>query len=215
MDLNVVNIPFVDRKEAPADLKRNFLEHIRYTLAKDRHTATRRDLYDALALTIRDHLVDHWIHSQQHYYDADVKRVYYLSLEFMVGRLLGTNLINLGLLEPVRKLLNEAGVELEDLEEQEWDPGLGSGGLGRLAACFLDSMATLGIPGFGYGIRYEYGIFSQRIENGQQVEVPDNWLRYGCPWEIQRTNPPFPVRFGGQVDPLRQRQRQALPRMDR
>lgn len=200
MDLNVVNLPSVDRKDGPADLKVNFLEHIRYTLAKDRHTATRRDLYDALSYTIRDHLVDDWIQTQQRYYDSDVKRVYYLSLEFMIGRLLTNNLINLDLLEPGKKLLKEASVDVEELAEQEWDPGLGSGGLGRLAACFLDSMATLGIAGYGYGIRYEYGIFSQHIENGQQVEAPDNWLRYGCPWEIIRPDHLFPVRFGGRVN---------------
>lgn len=200
MDLSVVNLPPVDRKNDRADLKVNFLEHIRYSLAKDRHTATRRDLYDALAYTLRDHLIDGWLHTQQHYYDADVKRVYYLSLEFMVGRLLTCSLLNLGLLESATGLLDQAGIQLDDLAEQEWDPGLGTGGLGRLAACFLDSMATLGIAGYGYGIRYEYGIFSQRIENGQQVEGPDNWLRYGCPWEIPRPDHLFPVRFYGRVN---------------
>ncbi len=180
-------------------LKRSILDHLRYTLAKDQYTATPRDYYQALVLSVRDRLIDGWIRTQQHYYDADVKRVYYLSIEFLLGRLLSDSLINLRLDGVCRQALTGLGLDLDELAELEWDAGLGNGGLGRLAACFLDSMATLGLAGYGYGIRYEYGMFFQRIENGAQVEVPDNWLRYGNPWEIARPEYLFPVRFYGQV----------------
>jgi starch phosphorylase len=185
-------------KDVPA-LKRSILDHLRYTLAKDQYTATTRDYYQALVHSVRDRLIDGWIRTQQQYYDVDAKRVYYLSIEFLLGRLLNDSLINLRLDATCRQALSELGLDLDDLCELEWDAGLGNGGLGRLAACFLDSMATLGLAGYGYGIRYEYGMFFQRIENGAQVEVPDNWLRYGNPWEVARPEYLFPVRFCGQV----------------
>lgn len=187
------------REDDADSLQHSFINHIRYTLAKDKYTATKHDYYEALVHTIRDRLIDQWIETQRRYYDQDAKRVYYLSLEFLIGRLLETNLINLGLLDPCRQALAKHGIDLDELFEVEWDAGLGSGGLGRLAACFLDSMATLGYPAYGYGIRYEYGIFSQKIEDGYQVETPDNWLRYGNPWEIGRVEYLFPVRFNGRV----------------
>ncbi|MBF0318655.1 MAG: glycogen/starch/alpha-glucan phosphorylase [Nitrospirae bacterium] len=176
------------------------VRHLKYTLAKDKYTATRRDKYKALALAVRDRLVVKWIKTQQTYYNEDVKRVYYLSLEFLIGRSLGNVLINLGIYEEVQKELLSIGLDLEQLRELEWDPGLGNGGLGRLAACFLDSLATLGIPAYGYGIRYEYGIFFQKIRNGYQIETPDNWLRYGNPWEIERPEYLFIVKFYGRVN---------------
>jgi glycogen phosphorylase len=181
-------------------IKNSFLDHLQFTLAEaPRFTDNEWDRYVSLALAIRDRLIDGWIHTQDTYYNEDVKRVYYMSLEFLMGRTLGNSLVNLGLLEECHKALHQLGYDFEALREAEWDAGLGNGGLGRLAACFLDSLATLQLPGYGYGIRYEYGIFHQRIVDGFQVETPDNWLRYGNPWEIGRTEDLYPVRFHGRV----------------
>jgi glycogen phosphorylase len=180
-------------------LKKTFINRIRYSLAKDEYSASDHDAYKALAYTVRDRLVDRWIETQQAYYKQDAKRVYYLSMEFLTGRALGNAIINLDLNENTRKMLLEFGYKLEDLEEMESDAGLGNGGLGRLAACFMDSMSTLELPCYGYGIRYEYGIFHQHIKNGYQTEAPDNWLRYGNPWEIERPERLYPIRFGGYV----------------
>jgi glycogen phosphorylase len=187
-------------------LRDSIVKHLLFTLAKDKYTATKRDLYLAIAYTVRDQMVGRWIKTQQQYYDADVKRVYYLSMEFLIGKTLENSLVNLGLLENCRKAVHDLGFDLDLLVEMEVDAGLGNGGLGRLAACFLDSMATLGIPGYGYGIRYDYGIFTQKIQDGAQIETPDNWLRYGNPWEICRTEYLYPIHFYGRVvqytDPL-------------
>jgi starch phosphorylase len=180
-------------------LRRALLDHLYYTLSKSEETATRHDWYVALSHMVRDRLVHRWIKTNQAYDAADAKRVYYLSAEFLPGRLLGNNLINVGLYEKVRMVLKEIGLELSDLLEEEPDQGLGNGGLGRLAACFLDSMATLGIAGYGYGIRYEFGIFHQEIKDGRQVEHPDEWLKFGNPWEIERPESTVPVYFGGTV----------------
>jgi glycogen phosphorylase len=180
-------------------IEKCFMNHLVYSLAKDEYSATDRDIYESLSLTVRDRLIERWIRTQQSYYDNDVKRVYYLSMEFLVGRTLGNALINLGLYKNTHKALKNLGYDLEELREIEWDAGLGNGGLGRLAACFLDSMATLAYPGYGYGIRYEYGIFHQKIKDGYQTELPDNWLRYGNPWEISRPEYLFPVHFYGKV----------------
>jgi glycogen phosphorylase len=184
----------------PESLKKGFANHLVYSLAKDEYSATDRDIYESLSLTIRDRLIERWIRTQQSYYDHDVKRIYYLSMEFLVGRTLGNALINLGLYPNTSKAMHEVGYNLEELREIEWDAGLGNGGLGRLAACFLDSMASLAYPGYGYGIRYEYGIFHQKIKDGYQIELPDNWLRYGNPWEIGRPEYLFPVHFFGRVE---------------
>jgi starch phosphorylase len=181
-------------------LRRAFADHLHYTQGRDEHTASAVDRFYAIAYTVRDRLMHRWIQTQQAYYKADAKRVYYLSLEFLVGRSLENNLLNLGLLEPMRAALKELGLELEDLLDQESDAGLGNGGLGRLAACFLDSMATLSLPGYGYGIRYEYGIFDQEIRNGWQVEHPETWLKFGNPWEIPRPEYMVPVQFYGRVE---------------
>ena len=181
-------------------LQRSFAQHLECSLAKDTFSATKLDLYKSLAYTIRDRLVERWIATQQTYYEKDAKRVYYLSLEFLMGRTLGNSLVNLNLTDACHEALHELGFALEEFSELEWDAGLGNGGLGRLAACFLDSMATLELPAYGYGIRYEYGIFFQRIKDGWQIETPDNWLRYENPWEIPRPEYLYPVKFYGRVN---------------
>ncbi len=182
--------------------RESLLDHLAYSLAKDRYSATQKDKMHAFALSVRDHLAENWIKTQQQYYDVDTKRIYYLSLEFLMGKLLESYINNLGLRKEYEQMLDVFGLSYEEIIELEWDTGLGNGGLGRLAACFLDSMATLQYPGYGYGIRYEYGIFSQRIKDGYQVETPDNWLRYGNPWEFQRPELLYPVRFYGKVNPI-------------
>ena len=180
-------------------LQKSFAYHLESSLAKDEYSATKLDIYKSLSYTVRDRLVERWIATQQTYYDRDVKRVYYLSLEFLLGRVLGNNLVNLNINEECKLAMHELGYELEEIGEQEWDAGLGSGGLGRLAACFLDSMATHELPAYGYGIRYEYGIFCQKIQDGYQVETPDNWLRYESPWEIARPEYLYSIQFYGRV----------------
>ena len=170
----------------PDTLKRAFADHLQYSQGKDEHSATALDRYYAVANSVRDRMMRRWILTQQRYYKEDAKRVYYLSLEFLMGKALENNLINLGLYENMRSALADLGVDLADLLTQEPDAGLGNGGLGRLAACFLDSLATLSIPAYGYGIRYEFGIFDQEIRNGYQVERPEEWLRFGNAWEIPR-----------------------------
>ena len=183
-----------------SELRRDFEHHLRLTLAKDGYTATDHDRYYALALAVRDRLVERWIATQQAHHRQNVKRIYYLSLEFLIGRLLGNNVINLKLEESCRAAMQELGLKWENLRDHEADAGLGNGGLGRLAACFLDSMATLGLPAIGYGLRYDFGIFKQRIVNGYQVEQPDEWLKLGYPWEIAHPEFSFPVQFEGRVE---------------
>ncbi|XP_073461162.1 glycogen phosphorylase, muscle form [Aquarana catesbeiana] len=185
--------------ENVSELKKNFNRHLHFTLVKDRNVANPRDYYFALAHTVRDHLVGRWIRTQQHYYEHDPKRIYYLSLEFYMGRTLQNTMVNLGLENACDEATYQLGLDMEDLEEIEEDAGLGNGGLGRLAACFLDSMATLGLAAYGYGIRYEFGIFNQKISNGWQVEEADDWLRYGNPWEKARPEYTIPVHFYGKV----------------
>jgi glycogen phosphorylase len=181
-------------------LKAGILRHLEFTLGElPRHVDSDWEPYVAVALAVRDRLMERWIRTQDAYYEHDAKRVYYMSLEFLMGRTLGNSIVNLGLLEPVQEALDELAYDFEKIREAEWDAGLGNGGLGRLAACFLDSLATLELPSYGYGLRYDYGIFHQRIEGGAQVETPDGWLRYGNPWEIARTGDQFPVKFGGRV----------------
>ncbi len=169
---------------SPKTLERALLDHLTYTQSKDLHSATLLDVNFALAHTVRDRLVRRWMKTQRTYQERDPKRVYYLSAEFLLGRFLGNNLLNLGVYELAERGLAKYGIELAAVLGEERDPGLGNGGLGRLAACFLDSMATLELPGYGYGIRYEFGIFDQAIVDGRQVEHPDDWLEYGNPWEI-------------------------------
>ena len=183
-----------------AAFRRCVLDHLLYTCAKDVSDATTVDFYRAMAHTIRDRLVQRWIATQRMYVEQDVKKAHYLSSEFLTGRSLGLCLINLGLYATAEKIVSEQSLDLAEVLEQEGDPGLGNGGLGRLAACFMDSLATLELPAMGYGIRYEYGIFEQRIEDGQQVERRDNWLQYGNPWELPRHEDAQLVTFGGRVD---------------
>src|SRR5262245_43641359 len=178
-------------------IRESFLARLLYSLGKRPANSTVLDRFLALAYTVRDRMVERWIETQQRYYMRDAKRVYYLSAEFLMGRALYNNMLNLGLLDPCQEALRQLGMELPELIEQERDAGLGNGGLGRLAACFLDSMATLGLPGYGYGIRYEFGIFDQEIKDGWQLERPDEWLRSGNPWEIPRPEYTVPVHFGG------------------
>jgi len=178
----------------------SFTNHLLYSLAKDQYSATARDRFMSLALTVRDRLIERWIATQQRYYRRDAKRVYYLSAEFLMGRALANNLLNLGLYDTAREAMRMMGLEVADILEQEVDAGLGNGGLGRLAACFLDSMATLDIPGYGYGIRYEFGMFDQEIKAGWQIEKPDEWLRFGNPWEMPRPEYWVPVGFGGRTE---------------
>lgn len=183
-----------------ATFKRRVLDHLLYTCAKDPSDATTVDFYRAMAHTIRDRLVQRWIATQRAYAQQDVKKAHYLSSEFLTGRSLGLCLINLGLYGTAEKMVAEQRLALADVLEQEGDPGLGNGGLGRLAACFMDSLATLELPAMGYGIRYEFGIFEQRIEDGQQIERRDNWLQYGNPWELPRHEDAQLVNFYGRVD---------------
>jgi len=181
-------------------LKRSFLDHLQFSQAKDEHTATSLDRYFAVAYAVRDRMMRRWIETQQAYYRNDAKRIYYLSLEFLMGRALENNLLNLGLYDPTRAALKDLGLDLADLLAQEPDAGLGNGGLGRLAACFLDSLATLQYPAYGYGIRYEFGIFDQEIRNGYQFERPEEWLRFGNAWEIGRPEYVVPVAFYGRTE---------------
>lgn len=182
-------------------LRRSYIQHIAFTQAKVPDYATKNDRYMALGMAVRDRMIDRWLATRNAYYaQPNLKRVYYLSLEFLIGRTLGNSLINLNLYDACYDAIRDAGDDLEDLRELEQDAGLGNGGLGRLAACFLDSMATLGLPGYGYGIRYDYGMFHQRIRNGYQVEEPDDWLRLGNPWEVARPERTYRVRFYGRVE---------------
>jgi starch phosphorylase len=182
-------------------LQRSFLHHVAFTQAKVPGHATKADLFLALARMVRDRLIERWIATRRAYYgDPSLKRVYYLSLEFLIGRSLGNSLINLQFHEECEQALLELGYDLEEIRELEEEAGLGNGGLGRLAACFLDSMATLQLPGYGYGIRYDYGMFHQCIRQGHQVEEAYDWLRLGNPWEIARPEHTFRVQFYGRVE---------------
>lgn len=189
-------------------LKEDFAWHLRYSLAKGDGHATEIDQYTAFANAVRDRIVERWISTQEEYSRQNTKRVYYMSLEFLIGRLLGNNVINLKADGICRDALAEYGIDWNDLRDCETDAGLGNGGLGRLAACYVDSMATLNLAGMGYGIRYDYGIFRQKIVNGNQVEEPDGWLKNGYPWEMKRMEYAQHVHFGGHVECLTEGGRQ-------
>ncbi|CAB3376407.1 Hypothetical predicted protein [Cloeon dipterum] len=195
-----ISVRGIAQVENVTNVKKTFNRHLHYTLVKDRNVSTPRDYYFALAHTVKDHLTSRWIRTQQYYYERDPKRVYYLSLEYYMGRSLQNTMINLGIQGACDEAMYQLGLDIEELEELEEDAGLGNGGLGRLAACFLDSMATLGLAAYGYGIRYEYGIFAQKIVNGEQQEEPDDWLRFGNPWEKARPEYMLPVNFYGRVE---------------
>ena len=189
-----------------AELRRDLVGKLAYSVGKDPAVACPRDWYMAAALTVRDRIVDRWFPSTRRMYREKRKRVYYLSLEFLIGRLLKDSLHALDLIAPMRTALRDVGVELEELYDQEPDAALGNGGLGRLAACFMESMATLEIAAFGYGIRYDHGLFRQKISDGWQSEVPEDWLQLGNPWEFQRPEVVYGIGFGGAV--------QAVPAAD-
>ena len=195
-------------------IKRSFAGHVEYTLAKDEYSVTPRDFYRATALSVRDRIADRWNKTQQATFRGAQRRVYYLSLEYLIGRLLEDAMLNLGITQDARAALSELSIDLGEVAKHEDDAGLGNGGLGRLAACFLDSMATLGIPSIGYGIRYEYGIFRQTIVDGAQVEQPDNWLLYPNPWEIERPERLYLVRFGGRVEVRKENGRERFDWLD-
>ncbi len=181
-------------------LRRALADNLFYVQGKFPGTATPMDYYMALAYTVRDRILQRWIASAQSYHNPDVRAVAYLSAEFLLGPHLGNNLVNLGITAPVREAVKRAGLDLDELIAQEEEPGLGNGGLGRLAACYMESLASLQIPAIGYGIRYEFGIFDQEIQNGWQVEVTDKWLEFGNPWEIMKANLAVEVKFGGTTE---------------
>ena len=185
------------KKEA---FKKSVKDNVKFLYRKTIEEATQEQIFQAVSYTVKDVIIDNWLATQKAYEEQDPKIVYYMSMEFLMGRALGNNLINLCAYGEVKEALEELGFDLNCIEDQEPDPALGNGGLGRLAACFLDSLATLGYSAYGCGIRYRYGMFKQKIENGYQVEVPDNWLKYGNPFEIKRDEYAVEVKFGGYVD---------------
>lgn len=188
---------------APGALKRGLMDHLRYTQGTIPEIATLNDKYMALAYTVKDRLLHRWIRSGETYLKGGLRAVSYLSAEFLIGPQLANNLINLGIYEEVRKGAEELGEDWNALLEHEPEPGLGNGGLGRLAACFLDSLATLQIPAIGYGIRYEFGIFAQSIQDGNQIESTDKWLYLGNPWESHRPEIAYEVKLGGHTEHIR------------
>lgn len=198
------NSPYPSTPSRPAPgspLLADIQWHIMSTLGNDYHPPRKFYYYKGLAYSMRDRLIQRWIETQRSYYERVSKRVYYLSMEFLPGRFLMNYIVNMGMNAECSEAMQESGFELEELVEEEWDAGLGNGGLGRLASCYLDAMATLKIPGYGYGIRYDYGIFYQKIVDGYQVERADNWLRYGSPWEIYRRRHLYEVKFYGRSMP--------------
>lgn len=186
----------IDKKE----LKGSIIKKVRSQYGKTLEEAHEFELYNAVSRAAMDFVVEQWYNTKKTYAKKQVKQAYYFSAEFLMGRYLGNNLINLQINDAVKETLNELGVDINKIEDQESDTGLGNGGLGRLAACFLDSMATCKLPGHGYGLRYKYGMFEQKIENGYQVEYPDNWTKYGDPWSIKRMDRVYEVKFGGQIE---------------
>ncbi|WP_338658910.1 glycogen phosphorylase [Yersinia intermedia] len=180
-------------------LKHSIAYKLMFIVGKDPSIATQHDWLNATLFAVRDRMVERWLRSNRAQLSQDVRQVYYLSMEFLLGRTLSNALLSMGIYDDIEQALDEMGLNLSELLQEENDPGLGNGGLGRLAACFLDSLATLALPGRGYGIRYEYGMFSQKIVDGQQMESPDNWLEYGNAWEFPRHNTRYKVRFGGRI----------------
>ena len=193
-------ITSLDSPTHTESLKTDIVDHLFYSRARLPEIATPNDWYMALAFTIRDRLLDRWIKTVRTFMRNDVRVVSYLSAEFLIGPQMGNNLVNLGLHDQVKRATEELGLNLDDLLDQEEEPGLGNGGLGRLAACYLESLSTLQVPAIGYGIRYEFGIFDQEIRDGWQVEVTDKWLSPGNPWEIQRPEISYEVNLGGHTE---------------
>jgi starch phosphorylase len=185
----------IDKEKFKEDIREALM--LKGTLLED---ATKREIYDAVTTAIMKNVAENWLDTKKTYDEKEVKQAYYLSAEFLMGRAFSNNLVNLNVIKDVKEVLEELNIDFNEIEEQEEDAGLGNGGLGRLAACFLDSLATLELPGHGYGIRYKYGMFRQAIENGFQVEYPDNWLDHGDPWEIEKRSEAVKVKFGGVVE---------------
>ena len=183
-----------------AELKDSILRELRRQYGKTLEEAHEFELYNAVSKVALDYAMEKWYNTKKTYAKKQVKQTYYFSAEFLMGRFMGNNLINLQINDVIKETLNELGVDINKIEDHEMDAGLGNGGLGRLAACFLDSLATLALPGHGYGLRYKYGMFEQKIENGFQVEYPDDWTKYGDPWSIKRMDRVFEVKFGGQIE---------------
>ena len=183
-----------------AELKDSILRKLRRQYGKTLEEAHEFELYYAISRAALDYAVEKWYNTKKTYAKKQVKQMYYFSAEFLMGRFMGNNLINLQINDVIRETLNELGIDINKIEDREMDAGLGNGGLGRLAACFLDSLATLALPGHGYGLRYKYGMFEQKIENGFQMEYPDDWTKYGDPWSIKRMDRVFEVKFGGQIE---------------
>ena len=179
--------------------KKDVAENLKNLFRKTLDEATQQEIFQAVSYSVKDVIIDEWLATQHAFDREDPKFVYYMSMEFLMGRALGNNLINLTAYEEVKEALEEMGLNLDAIEDEEPDPALGNGGLGRLAACFLDSLATLGYPAYGCGIRYRYGMFKQKIQDGYQVEVPDNWLKNGYPFELRRPEYSYEVKFGGYV----------------
>lgn len=186
---------FADKEQFKSEFQKKLLVLYGTTVEE----ASSYDVYNTLGVMFREHISEKWAQTNTYYKNNKVKQVYYFSLEFLLGRLMGSNLLNLGIYQICRQGFQELGIDLQNIEEQEPDAGLGNGGLGRLAACFLDSLASLQLPGHGCGIRYKYGLFEQKIVNGYQVELPDNWLKEGNVWEIRRIDKAVEIRFGGHV----------------
>jgi starch phosphorylase len=186
--------------DSVSDVQDSICRHAKYSLGKAWHDLSTRDLFTAVALSVRDQMMDRFLETQERYQQKDPKRLYYLSIEFLIGQSLRSNLYNLRMRALYRQALRNLGADLEAIEESEADAALGNGGLGRLAACFLDSLATLGMPGYGYGINYEYGLFKQEINDGYQREKPDNWLAQGTPWEIARPDEACLVPVYGRIE---------------
>ena len=182
-----------------AKIKSEIKENVRRLYRKDLDEASNQEVYQAVSLVVKDYVIDDWLETQKAINEQDPKIVYYMSMEFLIGRLLGNNMINLKAYQPVKEALDELGFDLENIEDEEPDPALGNGGLGRLAACFLDSLSTLGYAAYGCGIRYRYGMFKQKIEDGNQKEIPDDWLKNGYPFELKRSEYEYEVKFGGYV----------------
>lgn len=180
-------------------LKHSIAYKLMFIIGKDPAIANKHEWLNATLFAVRDRMVERWLRSNRAQLSQEVRQVYYLSMEFLIGRTLSNALLSLGIYDDVSSALADMGLDLEELIDEENDPGLGNGGLGRLAACFLDSLAALGLPGRGYGIRYDYGMFKQNIVDGRQKESPDYWLEYGNPWEFERHNTRYKVRFGGRI----------------
>ena len=187
------------REISKEEFKKSIIENVKNQYRRTIDEATPQQIFQALSYAIKDVIIDDWIATQKQFDETGAKKVYYLSMEFLMGRALGNNIINLGAKKAVKEALEELGFDLNAIEDQEPDPALGNGGLGRLAACFLDSLATLGYPAYGCGIRYHYGMFKQKIKDGYQVEVPDEWLKNGYPFELRRPEYATEVKFGGYV----------------